>query len=162
MDSIRGWIYTVCTGAVICGIVSALLPSEKYRRVMGSVLGLFMLCCFLIPSGLSFSGLAIDTDTAEWQRQQTANEISDYFFGRTAALSCEEIKDTVDGLLAGYGINSGDIEIYIDTDEESDGREITVRVTLPQRVRDRHDELHKVLEYELGVPVQLEYREESR
>ena len=59
MDEVGRWVFTICCGAALCGVVSVLLPSKGMEKLMRMVLGLFMLCCFLLPAGLELDrGLA--------------------------------------------------------------------------------------------------------
>lgn len=161
MTEVKSWLATVCCGALICGLVSVLCPTGQNRRVLNIVLGMFMLCCFLLPAGMDLGGLSADTREAEESRRQAADELNDYFFQRTAEKSQQEIEEIIYSRLAQYGIKRGEAEIYIDTDEQNGQRSVVVTVRLPQRLRAHHDEIAQVLEYELGCDTRLEYIKEQ-
>ena len=163
MEELRQWVYTVCCGTLLCGAVSALLPGEGNRKLMDLVLGLFMLCCFLLPAGLSLELPEPDLAAAEEARSRAAGELEEYFLTDTLRRSEEELERRAGEVLAGYGINAGSLSIYMETDEsEDDGAwEPVVELTLPEEARELHGELTRVLEYELGATVRLGYAGEG-
>ena len=159
MDEVRQWVFTICCGTLLCGVVSVLLPGKGTERLMSMILGLFMLCCFLLPAGISPELPEIDLPTAESARSQAARELTDYFLQDTLRRSEKELADAAAKELQEYGINEKDIQIYIETDESEDGSilGLTVNITLPAEAREYHRELVRILEYELGAQVRLEY-----
>ena len=52
MDLVDRWVFTICCGTLLCGVVSILAVGKGTQRLMQLVLGLFMLCCFLLPAGM--------------------------------------------------------------------------------------------------------------
>ena len=159
MDEVRQWVFTICCGTLLCGVVSVLLPGKGTERLMSMILGLFMLCCFLLPAGISLELPEIDLPAAESARSQAAGELTDYFLQDTLRRSEKELADAAAKELRQYGINGKDIQIYIETHESEDGRVLglTVNITLPAEAREYHRELVRILEYELGAQVRLEY-----
>ena len=77
MDEVRQWVFTICCGTLLCGVVSVLLPGKGTERLMSMILGLFMLCCFLLPAGISLELPEIDLPAAESARSQAAGELTD-------------------------------------------------------------------------------------
>lgn len=161
MSEITRWVFTVCCGAMLCGVVSILTPGKGSERLMGIVLGLFMLCCFLIPAGLdldlglSGSGLA-DASSA---MEAAAGEITRYFLEDAQ----EELEERLEQELVEDGINEEDFQIYIEAEDpgEESGLELTAVVTLPAGLRDEKKELQGRLEQALGIAVEIRYREEE-
>ena len=70
MDEVGRWVFTICCGAALCGVVSVLLPSKGMEKLMRMVLGLFMLCCFLLPAGL-------ELDLAELEPPEAASAMEE-------------------------------------------------------------------------------------
>ena len=163
MEQVRQWVFTICCGAMLCGIVSVLIPSKGMEKLMNMVLGLFMLCCFLLPAGMGLELPAPDLAGAESDRNRAAGEVTDYFLRDTAQRSEEDLRRAAAKELREYGIKEKDIQIYIETDEAKDDGSLGLiaNFTLPERLRDRHDEIRRILEYELGVTVRLEYSREE-
>jgi nucleotide-binding universal stress UspA family protein len=159
MDDVRQWVFTICSGTLLCGVVSVLLPGQNSQRLMSMVLGLFMLCCFLLPAGIDLELPSPDLEGAEEARNQAADEMTDYFLQDTLRRSQEELTAAAAKELQEYGINEKDIQIYIETDESKDEGtpEVILNITLPEEAREKHDEIRRILEYELGAEVRLEY-----
>lgn len=162
MDQVTGWVLTICSGVLICGVVSVLVPSASMEKVMSLVLGLFLLCCFLLPTGIDFSDFNLSLDSPEEIRNQVADETTNFFLDSALKSSEEEISAIIYKQMKEYGIKEDEIEIYIKSEEALDGeKEIVVEIGLPERIKERHDVIHKTLEYELGVTVRLEYAKED-
>ena len=162
MDQVTGWVLTICSGVLICGVVSVLVPSASMEKIMSLVLGLFLLCCFLLPTGIDFSDFNLSLDSPEEIRNQVADETTDFFLDSALKSSEEEISAIIYKQMKEYGIKEDEIEIYIKSEEALDGeKEIVVEIELPERIKERHDVIHKALEYELGVTVRLEYAKED-
>lgn len=162
MPEITRWVFTVCCGAMLCGIVSILTPGKGSERLMGMVLGMFMLCCFLLPAGLKLELAAVipELDDASSAMESAAEEITRYFLQDTADRAQEELRRSLEQELRGYGINEEDFSIYIEADDPGeDGLGLTAEVTLPEALRERREELEEHLREKLGIAVRIRYRE---
>ena len=162
MPEVTRWVFTVCCGTVLCGILSVLSPGKGSERLMGMVLGLFMLCCFLLPAGM---GLDLEPDRwgleeAASAMESAAGEVERYFLRDTARRAREELERAAAQELAGTGINEEDFQIYIEADDpEGAGLGLRAVVTLPPENEGREKELLGRLEEKLGIPVRLQYKE---
>ncbi len=165
MDELHRWVFTVCCGALLCGVVSVLVPGKGMEKLTRAILGLFLLCCLLLPVGRQPRLPDLDLGEAQAEAERAAGEVSGYFLRDSvekgeAALRREAAKE-----LREYGIKEEDIQIYIETDKEqgTDGpgdespSGLAARVRLPQRLRELEGEFREGLEERLGVDVRLEY-----
>ena len=165
MDEVDRWVFTVCCGALLCGVVSVLTPGRGMEKPMRMVLGLFMLCCFLLPAGIRFDLPQLAPEEPQSAADRAAGEITGYFLRDSLAKGEEALREEAAKELREYGINEQDIQIYIEADEEEgpgdledEGLpELTARVRLPQGLQDREGELRERLEEGLGIAVRLEY-----
>lgn len=166
MSEITRWVFTICCGTMLCGIVSVLSPGKGSERLMGMVLGLFMLCCFFLPAGLE---LDLDRELSGWELSDAssamgsaADEVTRYFLEDTVDRAREELEGTAEQELMEYGINGEEFQIYIEADDLVEtGLELTAVVTLPLKFRDREEELQRRLKERLGIAVRLQYRGED-
>lgn len=162
MSEINRWVFTVCCGAMLCGVVSILTPGKGSERLMGMVLGLFMLCCFLLPAGinleLELSGP--DLSAASSAMEAAAGELTRYFLSDTLRRAEGELRQRLEQELAAAGINEEEFQIYIEADDPAgeNGPGLTAVVTLPPELWEREKELQGRLEEQLGVAVELRYR----
>ena len=93
-----------------------------------------------------------------------AGETDQFFFRAAVEKSEDAIHEIIYKQLEQYDIKAGDIQIYIETEEGSpqgEEKKIVVSILLPRRMEEHHAVVRKALEYELGVDVRLEYREEN-
>ena len=162
MSEASRWVLTICCALVICGVISALLPNDTTEKPMGLILGLFLLCCFLLPTGLSFSGFRLDVQSPSSAMEEAQKETTDHFIQGALEDSRQSIEQEIYDYLDEYGIKQNECQIYIDTEEGQSGElELIINIRLPERVREYHDVIHKALEYKLGTTVRLEYAGEA-
>lgn len=168
MDEVHRWVFTVCCGALLCGIVSVLLPNKGMEKLMRMVLGLFLLCCLLLPVGKPLPFPDLELEGAQAEAERAAGEVAGFFLRDSVEKGEAALRQAAAKELREYGIKEEDIQIYIEADggeqagslgKESPS-EITARVRLPQRLRELEEEFRERLKDALGVDVQLEYNGE--
>lgn len=157
MQAIQSWCYTLSAGVIFCGIVSVLVPSERYRPIMKMVLGLFMLVSILSIGRLGGASLRVDTDMAEETRRQVSENTADHFLSRVMTITEEKAEATAGDYLSVYGIKRGHFQIYMMTEETENGEEPYLVLTLPQEAMPYQQEIHRALSYELGMDVRIQY-----
>ena len=168
MDLVDRWVFTICCGTLLCGVVSILAVGKGTQRLMQLVLGLFMLCCFLLPAGMELELPELAPSAPASAMEEAAGAVTGYFLRDTARRSEEELRRLAAKELREYGINEKDIQIYIEADEEEgaggsgEGASpgFTARVRLPKEMENRDGELRERLEKRLGIAVRLDYSEE--
>lgn len=160
MDEVGRWVFTICCGAALCGVVSVLLPSKGMEKLMRMVLGLFMLCCFLLPAGLELDLAELEPPEAASAMEEAAQRATHHFLQDTLSRSQEELRRLAGKELEESGINEKDIQIYIEADgpREGSGLAFTVELVLPRQLQERQQQLLPRLEQALGIAVRLGYR----
>lgn len=164
MDEVKQWVFTICTGTLLCGMISILSPSKSFEKVIGLILGLFLLICFFTPIRMDAFSFRLEFSEAQNLQNRVAEETDGFFFRAAVEKSQQAIEDNVYKMLEPYGIQPEEIEIYIETMEEHSNRDkklVVARVRLPSKIRSKHREVYRMLEYGLGIDVQLTYREEN-
>ena len=160
MDLVDRWVFTICCGTLLCGVVSILAVGKGTQRLMQLVLGLFMLCCFLLPAGMELELPELAPSAPASAMEEAAGAVTGYFLRDTARRSEEELRRLAAKELREYGINEKDIQIYIEADgpREGSGLAFTVELVLPRQLQERQQELLPRLEQALGITVRLGYR----
>ena len=164
MDEVKRWVFTICTGTLLCGMISILSPSKSFEKVIGLVLGLFLLICFFTPIRMDTFSFRLELSEAQNLQNRVAEEADGFFFRAAIENSKQAIEDNVYKMLEPYGIKPEEVEIYIETTEEHSNRGkklVIVSVLLPSKMCSKHQEVHRMLEYGLGIDVQLTYREDD-
>ena len=160
MDLVDRWVFTICCGTLLCGVVSILAVGKGTQRLMQLVLGLFMLCCFLLPAGMELELPELAPSATASAMEEAAGAVTGYFLRDTARRSEEELRRLAAKELQEYGINEKDIQIYIEADgpREGSGLAFTVELVLPRQLQERQQQLLPRLEQALGIAVRLGYR----
>ncbi len=160
MDLVDRWVFTICCGTLLCGVVSILAVGKGTQRLMQLVLGLFMLCCFLLPAGMELDLPDLAPSAPASAMEEAAGAVTGYFLRDTARRSEEELRRLAAKELQEYGINEKDIQIYIEADgpREGSGLAFTVELVLPRQLQERQQQLLPRLEQALGIAVRLGYR----
>lgn len=157
MQAIQSWCYTVFAGVLFSGIVLMLTPGERYRPLMQLLLGAFLLVCIFSWGGRIELKLDMDTDVAEQNRLQSSQRTEEYFIDRVMALSEEEMEQTAEEYLSGYGIKPGEYQIYMETEENPDGTKgFYFLLRLPARILEDSLTISRALGYQLGADVRIE------
>ena len=121
MDLVDRWVFTICCGTLLCGVVSILAVGKGTQRLMQLVLGLFMLCCFLLPAGMELELPELAPSAPASAMEEAAGAVTGYFLRDTARRSEEELRRLAAKELREYGINEKDIQIYIEADGPREG-----------------------------------------
>ncbi len=160
MDLVDRWVFTICCGTLLCGVISILAVGKGTQRLMQLVLGLFMLCCFLLPAGMELELPELAPSAPASAMEEAAGAVTGYFLRDTARRSEEELRRLAAKELREYGINEKDIQIYIEADgpREGSGLAFTVELVLPRQLQERQQQLLPRLEQALGIAVRLGYR----
>ena len=160
MDLVDRWVFTICCGTLLCGVVSILAVGKGTQRLMQLVLGLFMLCCFLLPAGMELELPELAPSAPASAMEEAAGAVTGYCLRDTARRSAEELRRLAAKELREYGINEKDIQIYIEADgpREGSGLAFTVELVLPRQLQERQQQLLPRLEQALGIAVRLGYR----
>ena len=160
MDLVDRWVFTICCGTLLCGVISILAVGKGTQRLMQLVLGLFILCCFLLPAGMELELPELAPSAPASAMEEAAGAVTGYFLRDTARRSEEELRRLAAKELREYGINEKDIQIYIEADgpREGSGLAFTVELVLPRQLQERQQQLLPRLEQALGIAVRLGYR----
>ena len=160
MDLVDRWVFTICCGTLLCGVVSILAVGKGTQRLMQLVLGLFMLCCFLLPAGMELELPELAPSAPASAMEEAAGAVTGYFLRDTARRSEEELRRLAAKELREYGINEKDIQIYREAvgPREGSGLAFTVELVLPRQLQERQQQLLPRLEQALGIAVRLGYR----
>lgn len=154
MTEVTGWVFTICSGALICGVVSALIPGKNYEGSIQLLLGLFMLFCFLVPVSMDWELPSVDLEKAEDKRIAAAGEVEDRLSSQVERDSVQRLTETATQALEQYGVRADEIEVSLAADEKGETGAV---VSLPQCCEEQHTVLHRLLEYEFGISVSMQY-----
>ncbi len=147
MSEVSQWVFTICSGAFICGIVSILLPSSSCKNSIRLLLGVFMLTCFVMPVTLGFDLPSIDVSQAEETRLEIAESIGETTEDIAVESYTTELQDTVYSLTQQYGIEAE--TVYIELVEAESGYICSVAIPIADGIDST--ELQREIEIALGI-----------
>ena len=127
---------------------------------MRMVLGLFLLCCLLLPVGKPLHFPDLELEGAQAEAERAAGEVTGFFLRDSVEKGETVLRQAAAKELREYGINEKDIQIYIEADgpREGSGLAFTVELVLPRQLQERQQQLLPRLEQALGIAVRLGYR----
>lgn len=159
MELIRQWGMALCCAALAGGIAQMLAPGAAMNRIFRIALGAFFLCCMIDP----FIGIRGDQlQELNFQQKQEQQETADQLSSQAEEIFLVNVKDKLVQLaqkkLENMGINEGQVTVYInETSLQLQPEDIVLEIVLPITYRDRHDEICRRLEYELGLTLRIGY-----
>lgn len=159
MQEVSNWVFTICAGALVCGIVSALIPGKSYEKAIQLLLGIFMLFCFLMPVNANWRLPEVDISAAEQRRREVAGETEQQMDRKLEEDIAERLYKNAKQIIAELGINETAVDISI---LQYDNGDPVVEVTLPPLLREREQEIKHRMEDKLGVTVSLEWSESDK
>ncbi len=67
---------TVCASALICSLFSTLVPNGGTKKTVGLIIGVFMVCCLIIPVKTAFAQIDAESEAIQFSEQEisTADE----------------------------------------------------------------------------------------
>jgi len=136
-------------------------PNAAMERILRIVIGVFFVCTVLSPlSSSDFSDLG-DTWQLNLQQQDVLYEnfeqATDEIFTISASKSIQQLTEKK---LENMGINNALVSVYItdQTNHRLCPEDIVVEVGLDNQYVNRHDEICRYLEYELGTTIRIGYQ----
>ena len=162
MEEAARWVYAICVGAMICGIVSVLSPAKVLAGPLRMLLGLFLLLCFLLPASVSWEIPDIQWQEAELQREQAAQRAGEPFRQRLEEEGERQLEEEIGQVIARMGAEEREYTVYLELESDEAGEpSLRVRLTLPQRLMQQHLEIQEQLEKQLDFPLVIQYKEEE-
>lgn len=73
MKEIASTAGVICAVVIAVSLVSLIVPQGSTRRVMNTVIGVFVLCCMIVPVSRAVSGFKIDFDVPKLEKSFTAS-----------------------------------------------------------------------------------------
>lgn len=161
MDGIEQWGISVCCAAIAGGVMHMISPGAAMERIFRIVVGVFFVCTVLSPlTELNdfelHQGWLINEHQKEEMMQDYENA-ADSIFETTAM---QTLGDLAAKKLAELGINDALVSVYMTekTNGELKSEDIAIEIELAEEYKDRHTEICKYLEYELGTTIRIGYR----
>lgn len=164
MEEVKQWVFTICAGTLLCGMISILSPSKSFEKVLGLILGLFLLLCFFTPLRMDAFRFRLDFGEAQELQNRVAEEAHGFFFRAAVEKVQPEIEEQVHQMLERFDVKPDETEIYIEEADRRGGgnqQQVVVQMRLPARIQAHHTELQQRLQRGLGMDVQIAYREED-
>ena len=163
MQTLRQWCFSVCATAVCCGIVQILIPRSGLERILKMTVSVFFLTSLITPLLLGIQGgnLSLDWELSreqvEQQLQSRGESLESELERRFARDASGQLEQIVSEALVQMGINSSEISIKVNTNEEGSISISEVELQLDEQYESRHDEIRSQLEEILGVRVLIGY-----
>lgn len=156
MDSIRVWAVTIICAAVVCTLAQTVVPTEK-RKIMGFVLGLFMLTVMTGPAKkIAHDFKNLDCVFDGIKSPQTSKEMVDFSNDLTIEKGSLAVKEIIEEKLTDFGVQWNDIEVICKFCERENGIIIElVSIQLDKSYSHRKVQIEKYIKDQTGLFAQV-------
>lgn len=158
MDSISAWAAVICIAVAICTIVSLISPSGNLGKMMGFVLGLFMLCALIVPVNKSFQNISFDLSQIDFSdfSDQNSSLLSDKISKQTEELGKESVKQLTEKILKKNKISYKKIEVITDIEEDNSISIVLVKVYIDRSLKNEKIKIKKILSEQLSLNIDVQ------
>lgn len=154
MSTIREWATVICMAALAASVLQYLSPGGGMERMLRFVLGAFLLCGILSPFGKGMPVLEFDLP-ASASVAQDGQQFKDAVDRQFYEAARNGISSVVAGELYKMGIKCENVDLMMDTNEDSSIVINKVAVTLPAEYANRCAEAEAGLEKVLGLKTEV-------
>ena len=119
MDAIKQWAVCLCSAVLAAGIIMMLAPEGGTKKILKTVVSIFVLCCIIAPAA-NLSGIHFSiSDKSQEAAQVNADSLQAAVNQQILTASEENIKKiTIDALMA-KGINPKTVFVNMDIAEDN-------------------------------------------
>ena len=119
MDAIKQWAVCLCSAVLAAGIIMMLAPEGGTKKILKTVVSIFVLCCIIAPAA-NLSGIHFSiSDKPQEAAQVNADSLQAAINQQILTASEENIKKiTIDALMA-EGINPKTVFVNMDIAEDN-------------------------------------------
>lgn len=158
MDAIKQWAVCLCAAVLAAGVVTMLAPEGGTKKILKTVVSVFILCCMLSPlaqwDGNLQLAFAAQSDNAREEKAETLQNALD----RQVLTACEKkMRDLAEENLTAAGIKIDSITVSMDigTDNSIIINELVVKV------KKKQDQMaaKETLKQTMGVDCRIEASE---
>ena len=160
MDEFLRWGMTLCCAALAVGILHIISPGSSMEKIFRITLSVFFLCCVVSPLTQMIKNFEVKQDnrwieSKENEIAQEMEQIAEEIFEGSVT---EQLQMLAQKKLEQMGINDARLSVYIiETDRQLIAEDIVVEAVLPQKYKERHNEIFGRLIYELGTTLRIGY-----
>lgn len=157
MDAIRNWAVLACTSAVICGILSYLLPSKGSGKAGQTLISVFFLCSLVAPLSDSVRQIRLDFPQLQQEQQEWGAELQESSDQLAYSIAENHILELIEGALAEKQIQPLDIQLELDQSDSS----VQLMLYLSPEDKNREEEIRSFIQ-SCGIQrVEFQWQEEQ-
>lgn len=156
MDAIKGWSAAVMCAAVVCAVAQMLVPNEK-RKLIGIILGLFMLAVMIEPAkDLNLFIKNIDWLWENGQKTQVSDDLLNYSNKITVEEGGRAVERVIEQKLADFGVRWKKIEVNCWFSEQDNVINISsVSIQLDKSFGHRKVQIEEYIQNETGLTAEV-------
>ncbi len=119
MDAIKQWAICLCSAVLAAGIIMMLVPEGGTKKILKTVVSIFVLCCIIAPAA-NLSGIHFSiSDKPQEAAQVNADSLQAAINQQVLTASEENIKKMVIDALAAEGMNPKTVFVNMDIAEDN-------------------------------------------
>ncbi len=119
MDAIKQWAICLCSAVLAAGIIMMLVPEGGTKKILKTVVSIFVLCCIIAPAA-NLSGIHFSiSDKPQEAAQVNADSLQAAINQQVLTASEENIKKMAIDALAAEGMNPKTVFVNMDIAEDN-------------------------------------------
>ena len=147
MENIHAWAVGMCAAAIIGSVSALLTPSGSMEKSMKTVISIFLICAVVLPFFKNKIAVNNDISTYFAESEEDAFSITNEVGDQTESY----LKTLIREILQKNGITCEDIDIQIETNEES----VNVKSITVYRPNKDAETVCGILKKEAGIEVNV-------
>lgn len=151
MNAVRIWAAAVCAAAIAASIAQLAVPDGKIQKAMRCVIGLFFVCCVIMPFA---QGLPLYTETFGWEEprfSEVTDDLSQELMSQTVERFKKNVYQIVQDILNAQQIFPQKIEMDVHVAEDSSIYISSLKIQLKEGEKHNIEKVSQVVQKETGI-----------
>ncbi len=155
MSAIRVWAAAVCAAAIASSVAQLAVPEGKVQKAMRCVIGLFFVCCVIMPFA---QGLPASFEKFGWEEavfSQVTNDLSKELTQQTAERFAENVRQIVQDTLSAQQISAKKIEVDVHVGEDAGIYISSLKIQIAQGEKMNMEKISQIVQKETGITPEI-------
>lgn len=151
MNAIRIWAAAVCAAAIAASVAQLAMPDGKVQKAMRCVIGLFFVCCVIMPFA---HGLPLSLGEFAWEEAaftEVTDDLSQELTKQTAEKFAENVHQIVQDTLTAQQIPTKKIEVDVHVGEDSGIYISSLKIQIEEGEKENIERISQIVQKETGI-----------
>ena len=133
----------LCASAVICALMSLIVPYDRMKKAVNLVLSLFLICSLILPVKSAIEQLSLDETFSEYDESISFSQ--EDFNKAVLKETANSLVLCADELLKNEGLKANDIKLSLRISDEGSIYVGSVLIYISREYEDKAGEIEKII-----------------